>query len=73
MAQYLSFMPLRLERIGVVSFGARLAGLVHRLLAWRERARSRRLLAGLDDHVLRDIGIDRATVEREAGKPFWQA
>ena len=45
---------------------------VHALLAWQERARSRRQLAGLDDRLLRDIGLDRATASRELDKGFWQ-
>ena len=39
---------------------------------WRARARSRRLLAELDEHMLRDIGVDPARVWRETGKWFWQ-
>ena len=33
--------------------------------------RSRRQLALLDDRMLRDIGIDRATAKNEALKSFW--
>ena len=40
--------------------------------AWR-RHRSRTLLASLDDHMLKDIGLTRADAEREAQKPFWTA
>ena len=43
-----------------------------RLLAWQDRARSRRMLRGLDDHMLRDIGIDRGTAENEGSTPFWR-
>lgn len=39
---------------------------------WRARARSRRHLLWLNEHQLRDIGIDRASAVREAGKPFWR-
>lgn len=39
---------------------------------WRERARQRAILATLDDRMLRDVGIDRASASREAGKPFWE-
>ena len=46
--------------------------LVARLLAWHERARQRRALAGLDDHMLWDLGLTRADVEGEVGKHFWQ-
>jgi len=37
-----------------------------------ERARQRRSLADLDDRRLRDLGLSRADVEREAAKPFWR-
>lgn len=39
---------------------------------WYERARQRRSLAELDDHLLRDIGIDRSVAMEEAHKPFWR-
>jgi uncharacterized protein YjiS (DUF1127 family) len=42
------------------------------LLAWQERVRSRRMLRGLDDHMLRDIGIDRSVAEQEGSTPFWR-
>lgn len=40
---------------------------------WYQRRRQRRQLGLLDDRLLRDIGLDRATAMEEAGKPFWQA
>jgi uncharacterized protein YjiS (DUF1127 family) len=43
-----------------------------RLLAWQDRARSRRMLRGLDDHMLHDIGIDRGMAESEGSMPFWR-
>lgn len=42
------------------------------LRLWRRRARTRRQLMWLDDHQLRDIGIDRLTAMEEAHKPFWR-
>ena len=42
------------------------------LFGWLERARSRRQLAELDDRMLADIGIDRATAQSEADRPFWR-
>jgi uncharacterized protein YjiS (DUF1127 family) len=42
------------------------------LMLWQQRGRSRRLLGGLDDYMLHDIGIDRATAERESAAPFWR-
>ncbi|MCE0504535.1 MULTISPECIES: DUF1127 domain-containing protein [unclassified Roseivivax] len=42
------------------------------LTLWTDRARSRKHLAGLDAHLLRDVGLDRAEAAREAARPFWQ-
>ena len=42
-------------------------------LSWLERARQRRQLRELGDHMLKDIGLSRADVEAEASKRFWRA
>ena len=45
------------------------------LKLWWGRIRSRRdvqRLCEMDDHILRDIGLTRAQVLREARKPFWR-
>lgn len=42
-------------------------------LTWIERARQRRQLGRLSDHMLKDIGLNRGDVEAEAAKPFWRA
>ncbi|MDH3230844.1 MAG: DUF1127 domain-containing protein [Alphaproteobacteria bacterium] len=39
---------------------------------WYERSRQRRQLARLDDRLLRDIGVDRASAMEEVSKPFWR-
>jgi len=39
---------------------------------WNVNYTSRRQLRELDDALLRDIGLDRITAEREAKKPFWR-
>ncbi|MGH6931259.1 MAG: DUF1127 domain-containing protein [Dongiaceae bacterium] len=41
--------------------------------SWAQRIADRRTLQTLDDHVLHDIGLSRADIEREASKRFWQA
>ena len=41
-------------------------------LLWLERARQRRQLRELSDHMLRDIGLTRADAWAEAEKPFWR-
>ncbi len=45
---------------------------VRTLILWHHRARSRAALRALDDHQLRDVGLDRETAERIGRKPFWQ-
>jgi uncharacterized protein YjiS (DUF1127 family) len=42
-------------------------------IAWLERMRERRQLAGLSDGMLKDIGVSRADVEHVVEKPFWRA
>lgn len=50
-------------------FGGGAAGGIARLVEWvfdsLEKQRQRRQLAGLDDHLLKDIGVSRADVWRE--------
>ena len=58
---------LALRRLG---HGCR--GVVELALLWTERARQRRQLAELNDHMLRDIGVTRADAWAEADKPFWR-
>jgi len=42
------------------------------LKLWHQRARQRRHLAQLDEHLLRDVGITPEQARREARKPFWR-
>ncbi|MGF6089914.1 DUF1127 domain-containing protein [Pseudomonas sp. 18173] len=46
--------------------------LLTRLFASLERARTRRLLAQLDDRQLSDLGISHAERSNELDKPFWR-
>jgi uncharacterized protein YjiS (DUF1127 family) len=59
-------LPASADRHGVY------ARLCRALTQWQARSRSRPLLAELDEHMLRDIGIDPARVWQETGKWFWQ-
>ena len=47
--------------------------IVEMVLGWLERARERRALVALSDHMLHDIGLSPADVENEVSKPFWQS
>jgi uncharacterized protein YjiS (DUF1127 family) len=42
------------------------------LRIWQQRSRERRDLLSLNERLLRDIGLSRTAVEREACKPFWR-
>ena len=57
--------------------GHEIAAMVDRLFdapfIWAERAAERRHLADLDEHLLKDIGLNRADVETISTKPFWRA
>jgi uncharacterized protein YjiS (DUF1127 family) len=43
------------------------------LHTWQQRSRGRHDLLSLSERLLRDIGLNRAVVEREACKPFWRS
>jgi uncharacterized protein YjiS (DUF1127 family) len=50
-----------------------LAHAFEQVLAWHERARQRRQLQQLSEHMLKDIGLSRADAAAEISKPFWRA
>jgi uncharacterized protein YjiS (DUF1127 family) len=52
--------------------GNGLAAGLDRLNEWLNRARQRRMLAGLDDRALADMKISRCDAWMEASKPFWR-
>jgi uncharacterized protein YjiS (DUF1127 family) len=60
-------------RIGAVRRPRRalLGRAIDQIFLWQERARGRRALGALDDRMLHDVGIDRATAHREAARRFW--
>ncbi len=60
-----------LERGSAGAVTRSLRALARLFRLWRVRIRSRQLLADLNEHMLRDIGLTRAEVEREARKWFW--
>ena len=53
-------------------FGCLIFAALQTVEVWYERSRQRRRLALLDDHLLRDIGIDRLAAMEEISKPFWR-
>ncbi len=59
------------------SFSARLGDALSVALAtprlWVRRRHDRRALSQLDNHMLRDIGFDRAQADEMAARPFWRA
>jgi len=40
---------------------------------WDKRSRTRRALAQLEPHMLRDIGLTSEQARTEAAHPFWKA
>ncbi|WP_445011764.1 DUF1127 domain-containing protein [Vreelandella stevensii] len=42
-----------------------------RLARWRQLRRERYALQQLNDDLLKDIGLSREVVQREARRPFW--
>ena len=58
-------------RISLTAFSSPVQ-LTDLLLLWMQRARQRRSLDSLSDHVLKDVGLSRADVAGESGKRFWQ-
>jgi len=43
------------------------------VFGWFTRSDERQMVADLDERTLRDIGISKADVYREALKPFWRS
>jgi uncharacterized protein YjiS (DUF1127 family) len=59
------------DRIG--HLGLRFDHVGRTLATWSERARLRRELRRLDDHLLNDVGLTREQIGAEIEKPFWRA
>jgi len=55
------------------SLSALLSDATNAINVWRWRRRERRAIRHLDDHMLRDIGLDRVTAESIGTRPFWKA
>lgn len=68
-------MNARVETGGFVvhtpSFEDMFTAAVRTVRTWHERARSRRALAELSPHLLKDIGVSGYDARAESIKPFW--
>ncbi|KRP65883.1 DUF1127 domain-containing protein [Pseudomonas orientalis] len=47
-------------------------GLLHTFSRWQALHRERRMLAGMSDDALKDIGLNRVDVEQEIHRHFWE-
>jgi uncharacterized protein YjiS (DUF1127 family) len=65
--------PVAWLRDAAAAVDALFAPILGQFFTWLQRARDRRALQRLDDHMLHDIGLSFADVEREASKPFWRS
>lgn len=66
-----SLIPSDRTPLGLGGLAHLAAGLLERLREMRRVAYQRRDLRDLDDRTLRDIGVSRIDVQREAGRHFW--
>lgn len=69
-------LPAGLSRAfeaAVAPLDSTIGGVVDQILVWHQRARDRQALGRLDEHMLHDIGLSAADVEREVSKSFWQS
>lgn len=57
---------------GLPPLSRALMALTFTVLAWELRHRSRKSLGKLDNHMLRDIGLDPLAAQTETQKPFWR-
>lgn len=51
---------------------AALFNLARVVLVWEQRRHTRRAMARLDGHMMRDIGLTAEAVADETAKPFWR-
>ena len=62
--------------LSAFSHCARGKGFIRQILdlafSWRTHIRDRRRLTELSDHLLDDIGVNRADIEREPSSSFWR-
>jgi uncharacterized protein YjiS (DUF1127 family) len=61
------------QRPSLVSPVQVVSHLLDLLATWERRARERRKLAEMSDHMLKDLGISRSDALRESRKSIWRA
>jgi uncharacterized protein YjiS (DUF1127 family) len=59
------------SRRGSVQFGRRISQLFLSIELALQVRRERRMLAGLSDGMLKDVGLTRADVHQETGRALW--
>ena len=59
------------QQHGPAQFGRRISQLFLKIEQALQVRRERRLLAGLSDGMLKDVGLSRADVQRESGRALW--
>jgi uncharacterized protein YjiS (DUF1127 family) len=64
--------PRRVASTRVASFLPAIRHMRRVVWVWIMRVELRRAMLMLSEHVLSDIGLTRAQVEREYLKPFWR-
>ncbi|HEX9842700.1 MAG TPA: DUF1127 domain-containing protein [bacterium] len=63
----------QLSRVALLALWLLAVRMARTLRRWRARSRQRAALADLNDHLLRDIGLDPARRRAECRKWFWRA
>jgi uncharacterized protein YjiS (DUF1127 family) len=59
-------------RRGAEAHAPWLVAALDQVLAWMERSKQRAQLAGIEPHMLHDLGLSRADLDAECRKHFWE-
>lgn len=66
-AETLAFSPATMPPLSRVVLRAAVI-----VMTWETRARTRKQLKRLDQHLLKDIGLDSMSAETESSRAFWR-